>query len=133
LDPALIQRLHARTNAEFASETSMFSDPKRFEWLLSTIPATMASRRKGRRGVNRSTSARHAARLVDAFDRVLKGAEGREVDVNDLMMRVAGFAVADFAFGGDGRDVAPIVDAVDRAVRATQVLMDRPYRLPSWL
>src|SRR5690606_8916556 len=89
LDPALIQRLHARTNAEFASETSMFSDPKRFEWLLSTIPATMASRRKGWRGVNRSTSARHAARLVDAFDRVLKGAEGREVDVNDLMMRVA--------------------------------------------
>jgi cytochrome P450 len=133
LDPALIQQLHARTNAEFASEVSMFSGKGRFERLLSTIPTTMAARRKGWRGVNRSASARHAARLVDAFDRVMKETGGREVDANDVMMRVAGFAVADFAFGGDGRDVAPIVDAVDRAVRATQVLMDRPYRLPSWL
>jgi cytochrome P450 len=133
LDPALIQQLHARTNAEFASEVSMFSDRGRFEWLLSTVPTTMATRRKGWRGVNRSASAQHAVRLVDAFDRVLKEAEGRDTDVNDLMMRAAGFAVADFAFGGDGRDVAPIVDAVDRAVRATQVIMDRPYRLPSWL
>ena len=133
LDPELIQRIHQRTNAEFVTEMSMFSDKRRAQWLLTTIDATMVNRRSGWRGVKRSASLPRADRLVSVCDRTVDATDGAEVDVVELTRRIAGLSAAEFCLGGAGDDVSALVDALDPAVQATMDMMNRPWRPPSWL
>ncbi|HIV58410.1 MAG TPA: cytochrome P450 [Candidatus Stackebrandtia faecavium] len=133
LDPQLIHQLHTRTNAEFVTEASLFSDRKRTEWLMGTITDTMSNRRAGWRGVSKTASASRAPMLVSAFDTVMRDVPGHDVDVNNLMRTVAGYEFASFCFGGDGSDLTDVVAAVDDGVRATLTLMNRSLRLPSWM
>lgn len=132
LDPQLIQQLHARTNAEFVTEAPTFAGKKHNEWLVGTISTTMANRRSEWRGIKGSEASKRTDGIINAFDHVMASTCNREVNVHDVMMRVSGYAVADFCLGGDGQDLSEVVDAIDNGVRATMALTNRPQRYPVW-
>ncbi|WP_281283681.1 cytochrome P450 [Nonomuraea longispora] len=132
-DPEIIHDIFLRTNTDFRTEGSLFSDDRTSaaEQMRET-GTLMLTRRKGWHGVNRAAATAHAERFLGQLEALVSRSGGRAVEVLPMMKSFFGFAVADYCLGGDGGDVSAVAEIIDRAANASVPLMRSSISFPQW-
>jgi unspecific monooxygenase len=129
-DPELIHELLDQPNEILLAESPLFASAEDSAKLEREAEGWMRSRKLGFQSMTRSVTKAHGARVIGAFDTILRSTAGQEFDVVAAMRKYSSHLIADFLFGPGADDV---VAAADVRSEIAVSFMSNNLTFPKWL